>query len=88
MISARTKAAFAATKARGVKLGNPNLQPGSCWAARTARQARTDVAIAHATDVLPYIDAARQASCTSSGPVGGGRPVVKGCDVDGWPLGQ
>jgi DNA invertase Pin-like site-specific DNA recombinase len=67
MISARTKAALAAAKARGVKLGNPNLRPGDRWAGRRARQARTAHADAHASDVLPYIEAARKAGCASLG---------------------
>src|SRR5215470_7147974 len=49
MISTRTVAALAAAKARGIKLGNPQLKPGDRWAARTARQARADTAIAHAS---------------------------------------
>ena len=67
MISARTKAALAAAKARGVKLGNPKLKAGDRWAARNARQVRTDIAKAHAADVLPYIEAARAAGCSSLG---------------------
>jgi DNA invertase Pin-like site-specific DNA recombinase len=53
MISARTKAALAAAKARGVKLGNPNLKPGDRFAARSARRARSALADAHAADVQP-----------------------------------
>jgi DNA invertase Pin-like site-specific DNA recombinase len=67
MISARTIAALAAAKARGVRLGNPNLRAGSRIAARTARQARTDLSNAHAADVLPYIERARKAGCASLG---------------------
>jgi DNA invertase Pin-like site-specific DNA recombinase len=65
MISARTIAALQAAKARGVKLGNPKLKPGDRWIARTARAARTANANAHATDVMPYIEAARKAGCTT-----------------------
>jgi DNA invertase Pin-like site-specific DNA recombinase len=69
MISARTKAALSAAKARGVKLGNPKLKPGDRRAAWHARQARTDNANAHAADVLPYIEAAKKAGCASLGEI-------------------
>lgn len=65
-ISARTKAALAAAKARGQRLGNPRLTPGDTCRARKARAARSH---AHATDVLPYIEAARKAGCAGNSEI-------------------
>lgn len=65
LISQRTKAALAAAKARGVRLGNPNLQPGTSKAALKASKARSAQAKAAARDVLPYVRAAQRAGATS-----------------------
>ena len=65
LISQRTKAALAAAKARGVKLGNPKLVRGSRSAARAGREAQIERAVEHAGDVMPFIDAARRAGATS-----------------------
>lgn len=51
MISSRTKAALAAGKARGVKLGGPKLPEARKAAAATVRS----LADRHATSVLPVI---------------------------------
>jgi DNA invertase Pin-like site-specific DNA recombinase len=67
MISKRTKEALAQAKLRGVKLGNPNLRPGSRGAALYASRTRRDYANAKARDIMPYIDAARRAGCLSLG---------------------
>jgi DNA invertase Pin-like site-specific DNA recombinase len=61
MISARTKAALAAAKARGVRLGNPNLRAGDPGQARAANAAKTSRAQARVADVLPLIEQARRA---------------------------
>jgi DNA invertase Pin-like site-specific DNA recombinase len=64
-ISERTRAALQAAKARGVKLGNPQLRPGDAAATRTAREARTAQARARAKAVLPFITAARKAGAVT-----------------------
>ena len=61
MISARTKAALAVAKARGVRLGNPNLAAGSPEQARAANAVKTERAQLRAADVLPLIEQARRA---------------------------
>ena len=61
MISARTKAALAAAKARGVRLGNPNLAAGSPAQARAANAVKIGRAQVRAADLLPLIEQARRA---------------------------
>lgn len=67
MISARTKAALAAAKARGVRLGNPNLRGGNPAASRLACAAHTRQADDYAADVRPFIKEARQAGANTLG---------------------
>ena len=60
-ISARTKAALAAAKARGVKLGNPRLVPGNREQACRAAAAKSARAAARAADLRPIIAEVRAA---------------------------
>ncbi len=63
--SARTKAALAAARARGVRLGNPRLRPGDSTTAAKARAAWSAAAVRRSAEVLPYIQAARKAGATT-----------------------
>lgn len=57
-ISARTTAALAAAKARGVRLGNPSLPAGNASTAAVARQGLKAKADAFAKDLRDVIEAA------------------------------
>lgn len=65
MIGQRTRAALQAAKARGVRLGNPNLRAGTPEAAAKALAARQARSRAKAAEVLPYINQARAAGAVS-----------------------
>jgi DNA invertase Pin-like site-specific DNA recombinase len=64
-ISARTKAALAAAKARGVKLGNPRLVAGNREQACRAAAAKAAKAEARAADLRPIIAEVRAAGIDS-----------------------
>src|SRR4051794_11373263 len=66
MISARTKAALAAAKARGVKLGNANMRPDiQAKGAAAGLIARRAKAAARTADLVPLLDDLRAAGATS-----------------------
>lgn len=64
-ISARTKAALAAAKARGVQLGNPRLQHGTRDQAIAAAAAKVRQADERAADRLPIIRQVKAAGISS-----------------------
>ncbi len=63
LTSQRTKAALAAAKARGVRLGNPALLAGTPALARIASLAKAEQAQARAEDMAPIIREMRAAGC-------------------------
>ena len=65
LISQRTKAALAQAKARGVKLGNPQLKAGTADCAKAAAAASSAQAKARAADVLPFVHAAQKAGANT-----------------------
>ena len=66
LISQRTKAALAAAKARGVRLGGRRIFRGIDGAvSRAGRAAQTARAAEHRADVLPFIRAAQKAGAVS-----------------------
>jgi DNA invertase Pin-like site-specific DNA recombinase len=67
MISGRTIAALAAAKARGVRLGNPNLRAGDIESMRRARAAKCALANDYAAAVRPFLDDAKRAGANSLG---------------------
>ena len=55
----RTRAALAAAKARGTKLGNPRLRPGTSAAAGMARVAHAELAQVRAAELRAVLDGLR-----------------------------
>jgi DNA invertase Pin-like site-specific DNA recombinase len=64
-ISARTTAALAAAKARGVRLGNPNLSAGTAATAAVARQGLIAKADTFAADLRDVIETAQAEGMTT-----------------------
>lgn len=64
-IRALSMAGLVAAKARGVKLGNPNLKPGDATTSAAAREEYTRQAQARAARLLPLIEAARTAGAVT-----------------------
>lgn len=64
-ISERTKSALAAAKRRGVRLGNPELKPGTKATALTASKAAQEAARTRAEELRELVEDARLKGCES-----------------------
>lgn len=64
-ISSRTAAALSAAKARGVRLGNPRLQPGTAARALIASKAGSAAAEKRAEELREVIEDARARGCAT-----------------------
>lgn len=64
-ISDRTRAALAAAKRRGVRLGNPRLRPGDAASAALASAAAKMAAKQRAEELRDVVDSARKSGATS-----------------------
>jgi DNA invertase Pin-like site-specific DNA recombinase len=62
-ISERTKAALAAARARGIRLGNPRLKPGNAASAEFARRVRSESVRRRATELDEVITHAERRGC-------------------------
>ena len=65
LASQRTKAALAAAKARGVRLGNPRLRAGTPDQAHAAAAAKSAKAAERAADLRPVVAEIRAAGVTT-----------------------
>jgi DNA invertase Pin-like site-specific DNA recombinase len=70
MISERTRAALAAAKARGTRLGGYRGRAGTATDCAKARQARSRIADARASDLAPVIEDIRAAGAKSLRAIG------------------
>ncbi len=83
-ISTRTKAALAAAKARGVKLGNPDPHFGSCKSAAVANRGNIEAAAAYAATLRHSLADAKAAGHETLRAIAGflndaGVPTRRGC---------
>lgn len=91
LISQRTRAALAAARARGVRLGGPNFRSGDRTAARAGRKTQSDRAKQRAADVMPFIEQARKAGCESFRQIAEAltnRGIAPPSGGDRWHAGQ